>query len=165
MIDWIESNPVLTGVVVTIVLTIIGVGIPYIYKFGKWKGQVDSDRTTFKDFMAEVRDDIKEILKRLPRATEGSASPIRLTDLGQRVSEEIGAASLAGELADQFRERLAGKEAFEIQEACLHFVEHDYEPSEEVDTLIGRAAYNNGLERRQVLRVIGLELRDILLSA
>lgn len=161
MIEWIQSNAVLTGVIVTAVLAIGGV----TFKFGKWKGAVDSDRTSFNEFMSEIRADIKRILERLPRQTEGTASPIRLTELGQKVSTEIGAIALATELVAQLRPRVAGKEAFEIQEECLKFVEREYKPSAEVDTLIGRAAYNNGLERRQVLRVIGLELRDILLSA
>ena len=163
MIEWIENNPVLTAVIVTTVLGIAGVTIRYAFKFGKWKGQVDTDRTNFTEFMGEIREDIKKILERLPRQTEVSASPIRLTELGQKVSREIGAIALATQLVAQLRSHVDGKEAFEIQEKCLHFVEHEYKPSPEVETLIGRAAYNNGLERRQVLRVIGLELRDILL--
>ena len=163
MIEWIQNNPILTGVVVTAVLGIVGVTVRYAFKFGKWKGEVDNDRSSFNDFVAEIREDIKRILERLPRQTEGSASPIRLTELGQKVSTEIGAIALATQLVAELGPCVAGKEAFEIQEACLHFVEHEYEPTPEVDTLIGRVAYNNGLERRQVLRVIGLELRDLLL--
>lgn len=42
----------------TLVTALVGIGI--------WIGGVNSDRENFKEFMREVRDDIKTILSRLP---------------------------------------------------------------------------------------------------
>ena len=162
MIEWIQNNPFLTGIVVTAVLGVLGVAIRYAFRFGKWKGEVDSDRTSFGAFMVEIRDDIKRILERLPPQVEAAGSPIRLTELGRKVSAELGAVELAQGLADGLRPRVEGKEEYDIQETCLHFAENEYEPDPGVDARIKRVAYDNGIERRQVLRVIGLELRDIL---
>ena len=50
-----------------------------IFAFGQWKGRVDSDRALFKGLMAEVRNDIKQILRRLPSSTVAAHSPLRLT--------------------------------------------------------------------------------------
>ena len=57
-----------------------------IFAFGQWKGRVDSDRTLFKELMAEVRSDLKEILRRLPSRTLIDGSPPRLTDLDKSIS-------------------------------------------------------------------------------
>ena len=52
--------------------------IAFVVGIGYGVGQVNSDRTAFKTFMSEVRDDIKMILSRLPAKPFDSASPIRL---------------------------------------------------------------------------------------
>ncbi len=59
------------------------------------EGKVDADRATFKEFMAKIREDIKKILRRLPPRTVEGASPLRLTELGEQVSKEIGASEWA----------------------------------------------------------------------
>lgn len=43
-----------------------------VFALGQWKGRVDADRASFKELMKEVRDDIKEILRRLPSQHAGS---------------------------------------------------------------------------------------------
>ena len=50
----------------TLVMGLLGAGWYMLYH-AKWRGAVDADRSTFKGFMDEVRDDIKKILGRLPR--------------------------------------------------------------------------------------------------
>ena len=139
-------------------IAVIGV----VYGIGEWTGNVNSDRKSFKTFMKDIRKKIDEILERLPPRTETAASPIRLTDFGLRISEQVRATELARELAHRLRARVEGLEDYDIQETCLTFVENEYEPIPEVDARIKKVAFDNGLERRQVLRVIGLELRDIL---
>ena len=62
-----------------------------IFAFGQWKGRVDSDRESFKELMAEVRSDLKEILRRLPSRTLTDGSPLRLTDLDKSISARSAA--------------------------------------------------------------------------
>ena len=62
-------------------LAAIGGGL---FKAGGWFSNVNSDRKSFKEFMDEIRGDIKEILLRLPPLTVASSSPLRLTDFGEK---------------------------------------------------------------------------------
>ena len=72
-------------------LSLLSVAAGAIFAFGRWKGRVDSDRASFKEFMTEVRNDIKEILRRLPSLTVDAHSPLRLADLGKPISERFTA--------------------------------------------------------------------------
>ena len=56
-------------------LSLLSVAAGAIFAFGQWKGKVDSDRTLFKEFMTEIRNDIKEILRRLPPPAVDANSP------------------------------------------------------------------------------------------
>ena len=67
-------------------LSLLPVAAGAIFAFGQWNGRVDSDRESFKELMAEVRSDVKEILRRLPSRTLTDGSPPRLTDLGKSIS-------------------------------------------------------------------------------
>ena len=64
-------------------LSLLPVAAGAIFAFGQWKGRVDSDRALFKEIMAEVRNDIKEILRRLPAPTVDANSPLRIDGFGQ----------------------------------------------------------------------------------
>ena len=64
-------------------MSLLPVAAGAIFAFGQWKGKVDSDRALFKGLMAEVRNDIKEILRRLPSHTLTDGRSPRLTDLGR----------------------------------------------------------------------------------
>ena len=135
-----------------------------IFGFGLWKGRVDSDRASFKEFMKEVRNDIKEILRRLPSHTLAGSSPLRLTDLGKSISERLDAPALAQDLAPHLQERIKGKAPYEIQEMCFDYIRHEYMPPDAVETLIKTCAYDNGIDRGQVVDVLAVELRDKLLA-
>lgn len=58
-------------------------------KFVRWTGRVDSRIETLTDGMAEVREDIKKILGRLPPTppTVQSRSPVQSTDFGKKTSD------------------------------------------------------------------------------
>ncbi len=53
----------------------------------EWKESVEQERSALRDFMSEIRDDIKKIFARLPPtpAPVESASPLRLTDFGRQI--------------------------------------------------------------------------------
>ena len=145
-------------------LSLLPVTAGAIFAFGQWKGKVDSDRASFKGLMAEIRNDIKEILRRLPSHTLAGGSPLRLTDLGKSISERLDAPTLAQDLVPLLQERIEGKTPYEIQEMCFDYIRHQYNPPDEVDTLIKTCAYDNGIDRGQVVDVLAVELRDKLLA-
>lgn len=143
------------------VLTLAGI----LIGTGMWIGAVNSDRTTFKAFMKEVRDDIKTILGRLPSPAETKQSPLRLNDLGRTVSRAINADVWADKILPDVAERLKGSEAFEIEDFCFMYVGHVMEYSEQEKRLIKRVGYENGLTDNDVRRVLAIELRDKLLTS
>lgn len=42
--------------------------------FGEWKGAVDTDRETFRDFIIEIRTDIRDINENIRKLFAGSSS-------------------------------------------------------------------------------------------
>jgi hypothetical protein len=124
-----------------------------------WMGTVDTDRKNFRTFMEEVRADIKQILHRLSPTTQ-TGSPVTLTALGRKIAEDIGAKDIAEGLFREFGQTLVGKLAYEVQEERVRYVLEDYEPPDEVKYLILDSAFEHGIDKEHVLRVIAVELRD-----
>ena len=86
------------------------------FQAGKWVGNVNSDRTKFEEFMSEIRDDEKKFVTHLPPNLTSSTSPIKLTELGEKVSKSTNAKEWAIKVAKELFEETEGKDAFEIQE-------------------------------------------------
>jgi len=148
------------GISVTLVLAAIG----FAFKFGKWYGEVNTDRSNFKDFMNEVRTKLDRIFERLPPPPPlAPDSPIRLTDLGQCISRETGAEEWADGESQTIFDKTEGKDQFEIQTIAF---EHalSFAPSEELLARMRASAFDNGLELDGVRRVLGVVLRDRILS-
>ena len=82
------------------------------FKLGNWYGEVNSDRTKFNEFMDEMRKnreeirkdfqklrkdiqefrkDFQDVLRRFPSSSTISDSPIHHTEIGERISIDIGA--------------------------------------------------------------------------
>ena len=135
-----------------------------IFKIGRWVGSVDSDRDKFRAFVIEVRDDIKEILGRLPPVPVAGGSPIQLTDLGRKISEKLQAREWAEKTAAMLGGRVKGKPPYEVQDICYDYVKNEFNPTEEQDAKIRMCAYENALDRDKVLDVLAVELRDVLLK-
>ena len=68
------------------------------WRAARWTGQVDSELGGLKNFMEEIRADIKMVFHKLPPpgVAEGQ-SPARLTDFGKEVSQTIGTEAEAWE--------------------------------------------------------------------
>ncbi|MCY4672312.1 MAG: hypothetical protein OXD43_00855 [Bacteroidetes bacterium] len=145
---------------------------------GIWKGSVDADRANFKEFMREIREDIKEIngkidkindalrdiFSRLPAKIETTQSPLGLSDLGKDVSKDLDAVSWANKTADMVQDKVKGKEAYQIQRFSFEYADRDDHYTDEERNQIHRIAYDRGISEEQVRRVLGIELRDKLLS-
>ena len=153
--NWVYLGAIITGIVAFVSL---------VFACGNWYGRVNSDRKSFKDFMAEVRDDIKEILKRLPPVVTTKSSPIRLTELGKSISNELEALTWAKQTATLLQNRVVGKHPYEIQNFCFDYVAKESVLPEGMNEKIKSCAYENGITTEQVLEVLAVELRDELLE-
>ena len=126
--------------------------------------------------MVEIRKDIKDILGRLRPATVGTGSPTTLTDLGLSISQVLGASAWAERHAKILASQAAGVPAYRTEEIAFNYVGDKFKPDdamEEADKStpddameerIKQCAYENGINRRKVLDVLAIELRDALLA-
>ena len=133
-----------------------------MYKFARWQGTVDTNLTTIKEFMAEIREDIKKIFHRLPPSAVASGSPMRLTDFGENIAGEFGAFEWAGKLAPRLMDQARGKEPFEVYEFSKKYVSSHWE--EKWSRKVMECAYEAGTESGNVLAVMSVVLRDELLK-
>ena len=150
-------------VIPSIIVSALAVGA-LIFRVGKWVGSVESDRKDFREFIKEVRDDIKEILGRLPPSSVARGSPLQLTDLGRSISETLSAREWAEKTASAIADRAQDKQPYEIQEFCFDYIKKEFSPAAELETRIGMCAYENGIDRDEVLNVLAIELRDVLMG-
>lgn len=167
MSSWVNYVPWIIAVI-----AVVGI----IWRAAKWTERVDSKldahgkdigslKDTLNSFMGEIRADVRRIFERLPPPNPiASTSPIRLTEMGESISEKLGADVIAEHHAPILRERISGMSRYEIQEECFKYMDKEFEPDEEVNALIMESAYDHGIDRSQVLRVIAIKLRDQLLD-
>ena len=87
---------------------------------------------------------------------------IGITDFGQDISEQLDARSWARRTAAELRDKVEGKQDFEVQEFCFDYVGTQLKPDQ--GRQVGRIAYEHGIDREQVLKVLAIELRDALLE-
>ena len=155
----------------TIVLALIFLA----FRVGKWVEAVNKDRKTlldaadkdrkrFREIVAEIREDIKKIFRRLPVQEITGASPLRLTDFGRALSDGIAGAEWATRIADAVAPQITGMEAYDIQEFSFAYVENDLAPSDDERKAMRRTAYEQGARMEQIRRVLAIELRDKLLE-
>ena len=157
--DWIR--PIVVAIIPT-----LGVVIwmsRWFGRQGEWMKGIDEFKDDTKKALTEIREDIKKLLAAQPRNVLAGTSPLQLTDLGKEVSECVGAAAWAEQVATQLINRVKGKSAYEVQEFCLQYMRAEYEPTTERDQSFKQCAYDHGIKLKQVLDVCAVELRDRLL--
>ena len=164
--EWLINHPV--GVVAIIAfITVAFKAIYWIVSVDKdqasLKTSADSDRSILRDFMKEIREDIKKIFERLPSPTLSGNSPLRLNTLGQSISGKLRGRTWAEQVAKQLVGTVQGKSPYEIQSQCFDFVEQA-ELEQSMRKAVLDCAYENGISEDQVLDVLAIELRDIVLS-
>lgn len=148
------------GVWGIVILSVIG----GILTAGTWIGKVNTDRKTFRDFMNEVRGDIKKILNRLPASTIQRGSPLMLNELGKKVAECLEAHEMVNSIFDDAYQNAQGKPAFDVQQMCFDYVLKDWEPPDNFTERIKDCAYKHGIDRKQTMNVIAIQLRDRILE-
>ncbi len=151
--------------------TIIG-GLGFLYALlrgvlaiGEWKGKTDTSVKALKEAIAEIRDDVKRILGMVGPRAIGDGSPLRLTDLGKGISEDINAAAWAKQQGQRLSEKVAGMAPYDIQKFCFGHVRSDqFDPGSELLEKMKASAYNRGTTFEQVENVLAIKLRDVLLE-
>ena len=160
MSDW-TSTPVIVVAAIAAVTALLGIG--------RWIGKVGANQSSFKGFIEEIREDIREIkgdikgiLRELPSKVLTSGSPIRLTDFGKKIAEDIGAEEWAKSLAPNLLPKVKDKSQYEIQEFCLEYTTKKITLDESQSLVVENCAYTQGVDTRAVRQVLGIVLRDVL---
>lgn len=157
--DWVRS-------IVTVAIATMALLIWLIRWFGKhdeWRKGMDEFKKDTKVALAEIRDDVKDILGRLPPSVIVGSSPLQLTALGKKVSEAVGAVAWANREASQLVDKVKGKNPYEVQEICVDYMRNKYQLTTEEDQSFKQCAYEHGIKLEQVLDVCAVKLRDKLL--
>ena len=147
------------------VLTLAGI----LVKGGMWIGSVNADRKSFRkslgDLAHEIREDIKKILSRLPPAPISAGSPLRLTDFGRQIADQIKAEEWSRRLcaSGALQKAVEEKSPYEIQEFCLNYAQSELDYDDLQLDLLRRCAFDSGSDVEAVKRVLGFVLRDRLL--
>ncbi len=166
--EWITAIAVIASVIISAITLHRSIGRK-ISDRSRWEGAVDADRNSFKEFMQEIRKDIRQINRHIFLIFSGSdpdfidgESPLRLTEKGEKVSKELNAATWAEKTAKIVE--IENKEAYNIQEFCfMYAIDDQHYADEELRSIIGYA-YNNGITKEKVQSVFGIELRDKVLE-
>lgn len=132
-----------------------------VFAAGRWYASVNADRADFKEFMKEVRQDIKEILNRMPPIPVAGDSPLRLTEFGEKMSEWMKATEWAKREAAKVR-LMGDEEPFNIDSIAERYVRESIDG--ETDILMAKCAYEFGTDKEGVRSVLRVMLRDELLK-
>ncbi len=96
-------------------------------------------------------------------------SPLALTDFGTEISERIGAAEIANKYANKLLPETENLNAYQVQEYCFKYCKEQLlndlkESNPNQYELIHTVAFENGMEIDRITGVVGIQLRDAILS-
>lgn len=142
---------------------------------GRWKGKVDTilggiDKRfsdldeRFANLEKQVSHLVHFLVGVFGRDVIKVESPIRLSDFGESISEDVSAHAWAERVSETVKTIVKDMDAYEIQVFCFEYVENNAEYSDEEQRTIRKIAYEQGVKAEDVRRVLAVELRDKLLE-
>lgn len=153
---------------------IIIIGVPFLFwKVPVWKTKIESDIENIKEKIKGLESKYEKIYDILVgiagEPLVKRTSPLTLTDFGNEISEQIGAADIAKIYAEKLSANTKNLNAYQVQEYCFHYCEEkllddlkENNPSQYES--IHAAAFDNGMEIEKITRVVGIKLRDAIFS-
>ena len=169
IMPWLELGALVTAV---------GVGIwgliVLIFRLGMWAngvnvvkdelGVVKNDLGIVKMALDTLAKNVESLLERnfSPSETAETGSPLKLTELGTKISHRLDAHGRAIGYANKIFQDARNKSPFDIQEMSKAFIEDRFKDSPTED--IKQMAYEHGISIDKVLTVLFIELRDELLK-
>ncbi len=149
--DWMWA-PIIVGAI--FILTMFAA-------FIRWQSKVDTDRGNFREFMTEVRADIKEILRRMPPVPVAGSSPLRLTEFGEELSAWINAHAWAASVAPTVP-LAGGEKPFQLDAVAERYTKENLDGH--MDQQMAECAFEFGINKEGVRDVLRVVLRDALLE-
>ena len=150
---------------------IIMLALLFVLPFGAWK---------VRGWKGNIEDELRRLSMRMDdfhtflsskfgNPLVASLSPLALNERGQQIAKTIDAAPLASHYADQLQDQVGTMNAYQIQELCFAFArDHLLKDLEATDAVnfnrVTTCAYEEGIDPAEIMRVIGILMRDILLK-
>ena len=105
------------------------------------------------------------VIKLEGKEVVAGASPLALTDYGAKISELIGGQDFAERYVDKIELPTDANE-YVIQKACQDYAKGELFSSlgEQEKNKLEKIAFDEGIELEKVLRVIGIEMRDLIFA-
>ena len=120
------------------------------------------DFKALKDDFKSLKDDFRRLIGSRPQVAL-SDSPMRLSELGEKVSLCVDAKVLAEDLAPRIVGGLTSINPYDIQSFCKSYFKEEHKLSDEQEDTFKQCAYDHGIKLEQVQFVCAIELRDELL--
>ena len=151
----------------------IALGVFLLWKVPVWKTSIEHRLTAVEkaveDFSGKMNEVHSAIINKYGRAVDQVGSPVVLTEYGKDLYQKIDAEKIVNKYADRLLQETKNMNAYEVQEHCFGFckekllgeLKHQDEVSFEK---ISAVAYEEGIELEKITRVIGISLRDQVLS-
>ncbi len=166
--EWIKDNPILIPASIVALITSIGCCIA----IGRWIGRRESFenvisgfKKSLEDSMKEIQVNINKIFLALPSQNPAvsSSSPLRLTELGQSISEFLNAKAWAKSESNKIPAHTRKIHPYEIQQFCFDYVD-DFVFLDDFTRKMQQCAYEKGTTVIEVKKVLAIELRDFMLE-
>lgn len=141
---------------ITAALAIIGA----VVAISRWTGRVDTRLENLESAAKTVAKDIKKILRIWQPEVVG-ASPLKLTELGDRMAAFMKAQDWAGGVAPGLLPQVVNKQPFEIDQFARSYVAENLDA--EMKRRVDACAYEFGRKSSGVRNVLHVLLRDELL--
>ncbi len=151
---------------------LVGLGFLF-WKVPTWKAGIEYRLSGVEKSVNELSrkaDEIYSVLiNKFGRAVDQAGSPVTLTQYGKDLFSQIDAEKIVNKYADKLLEETESMNAYQIQEYCFDFSrkdllndleQHDKESFNKISTV----ASEEGIDLEKLTRVIGISLRDRVLS-
>ena len=147
-----------------VILAIIGGIVSVIY----WVAGTTKDVSTLKQFMAEIREDIRKIFERLPERGVVAGSPLRLTEKGRKMADLVDAEKWAEDVVVMLLSKARGQAHWEIDQMCHNYIRLGELASDDdrdwVEQSVGKIAFSFGTDREDAQNVLQVVLRDAVIA-
>ena len=124
-----------------------------------WASSINTRVGVLESVTQELRTDVKILFSRIAEPATAGASPLRLTELGEKISHDIDAKVWASTEAPRHIHKV---KEFEIHNFCFDYVKQEFKCDRELALNILRTAYKLSTDSDQVMSVLAVELRDCL---
>ena len=171
-----EGKEVMLALTTTQWLIIAGILLTVgtiIYRTGEWKGTLGSALSTVKKKVEALEQKVDKIYDRFFHIgishVFSAQSPLSLSDFGKKIAHETNTEEIAHRYIEKVIPYVRGKNDYEVQEFCFAYADvsilTDLREHHHNDfNVLSLYAYNNAIPLDDVMRVIGLFLREGVLA-